>query len=64
MSAQAFGFCLSLAVLQMALINPTLGLSLIVLCAGVASLISLTIKEDLRRIKFSEDFKLKGEFAK
>jgi hypothetical protein len=57
MSAQAFGFCLSIAVLQMALINPTLGLSLIVLCAGIACIISLTIKEDLRRIKFSEDFK-------
>lgn len=44
-------------VLQLALISPTLGLGMITLCALLASLITLIIKEDLRRIKFVRDFR-------
>ncbi len=57
MSAQALGFILALVVLQLAIINSTLGLGMITLCALIASLISLVIKEDLRRIKFIRDFR-------
>lgn len=55
MSAQAFGFCLALIVLQLALIDAVWGLTAICICGGVASIISVTIKEDLRRIKFTAD---------
>ena len=64
MSAQGLGFCLALVVLQLALISPTLGLAMIVLCAGIASLITLSIQEDLRRIKFSQDYASKGIYSK
>ena len=59
MSAQAFGFLLSLAVLKVIVIhgveNPTplYGFSLLTGCAFIAALISLFIKEDLRRLDFS-----------
>lgn len=57
MSAQALGFFLALIVLQLALISSTLGLGMITLCALIASLITLFINEDLRRIKFIRDFR-------
>jgi FLVCR family feline leukemia virus subgroup C receptor-related protein len=53
MSAQALGFVLSLIVLQLALIHAIYGLSLIVACAGIAAVISATIKDDLRRVSFT-----------
>lgn len=53
MSAQAFGFILALIVLQLALIHSIYGLGLIVSCAGIAAVISLTIKDDLRRVSFT-----------
>jgi hypothetical protein len=37
---------------------------MIVLCAGIASLITLSIQEDLRRIKFSQDYANKGIYSK
>ena len=52
MCAQALGFFLALIVLQLALVNAVLGLSLIVACLGAAALISLFIREDLRRLEF------------
>lgn len=54
MSSQAFGFCLSLAVLKLAMIHAVYGLTAIVICAGISAFITLTIKEDLRRISFTE----------
>lgn len=52
MSAQALGFFLALIVLKMALVSAELGLACIVFCAGVACVITLFIKEDLRRLEF------------
>jgi len=59
MSAQAFGFLLSLAVLKVIVINgidnpePLYGFGILAGCACVAAIISLLIKEDLRRLDFS-----------
>lgn len=53
MSAQAFGFGLSLATLKVSVVDPIKGFALLSGCAGVAALITLFIKEDLRRISFS-----------
>lgn len=53
MSAQAFGFFLSLLTLDVAAVYPIKGFMLLAGCAGVAALITLFIKEDLKRITFS-----------
>ena len=59
MTAQAFGFLLSLAVLRVIVIdgveNPTplYGFSLLSGCALLAAVVSLFIREDLRRLSFS-----------
>ena len=53
MSAQAFGFVLALIVLKLALIHAIYGFSLIGACIAVAAVISLTIKDDLRRVSFT-----------
>ena len=36
-------------------------MGVIVLCAGIASMITLTIKEDLRRIRFTQDSLAKAQ---
>lgn len=59
MSAQAFGFLLSLAVLKVVLINgtedshPIYGFGMLACVAFLAAVISCFIKEDLRRLSFS-----------
>lgn len=53
MSAQAFGFCLSLLTLKVSVVDPIKGFALLAGCAGVAALTTVLIKEDLRRISFS-----------
>ena len=50
MSAQGFGFILALAVLHLALIQVTFGVVSIAACALVASIATLFIREDLRRL--------------
>lgn len=54
MSAQAFGFCLAILVLQLALLHAVYGLGLIVICAGIAAIVSLTVREDLRRVQYTD----------
>jgi hypothetical protein len=57
MSSQAFGFFFSIFVLELCVkVNSLSGLGAIVACAWGASFITLFIKEDLRRIKFTENF--------
>jgi len=59
MSAQAFGFLLSLAVLKVVLIDgtedshPIYGFGMLACVAFLAAVISCFIKEDLRRLSFS-----------
>ena len=53
MSAQAFGFGLSLLTLRVSVVDPIKGFALLSGCAGVAALVSIFIKEDLRRISFT-----------
>ena len=62
MSAQAFGFFLSIATLQVLLVDPekpamgpVYAMGLLIGCAFLASISSLTIKEDLRRIDFTRE---------
>jgi hypothetical protein len=53
MSAQAFGFCLSLLTLKVSVVDPIKGFALLAGCAGIAALTTIFIKEDLRRISYS-----------
>ena len=59
MAAQAFGFLLSLAVLKVIVINgvddptPVYGFALLAGCACLAAIISLILREDLRRLSFA-----------
>ena len=53
MSAQAFGFFLSLLTLDVASVDAIKGFALLAGCAGIAALTTLFVKEDLRRISFS-----------
>lgn len=53
MCAQGFGFILSLIVLKVSVINETYGILAIAVSALVASLVTVCIKEDLRRLQFS-----------
>jgi FLVCR family feline leukemia virus subgroup C receptor-related protein len=59
MAPQAFGFLLSLAVLQVIVVHgpedpkPIYGFGLLAGCAALAAFFSLLIKEDLRRLDFS-----------
>ena len=54
MAAQAFGFILAILVLQLSLLHAVYGLGLIVVCSGIAALLSLTVKEDLRRVQYTD----------
>jgi FLVCR family feline leukemia virus subgroup C receptor-related protein len=59
MAAQAFGFLLSLAVLKVVVIHgvenpqPIYGFGMLSGCAVLAAIISLILREDLRRLSFS-----------
>lgn len=57
MSSQAFGFFFSIFVLELCeKVSALAGFGAIVSCTIVASFISLFIKEDLRRMRFTESF--------
>ncbi len=53
MSAQGFGFVLAMIVLHLSLIQVTYGILAIAGCALVASIVTLFIREDLRRLQFT-----------
>jgi hypothetical protein len=54
MSAQAFGFFLSLATLKVSIVEPIKGFALLAGCAGLSAIMTIFIREDLRRISFSK----------